>query len=105
MGDQIERVMSNRSEYKTVYEDISLNEDANNGSESRSGSTPINHKEEPWSDELENLVFQWRQHVIDQHNMHDEAGYRVKAKHHIIGFPTILIPLCMTIAQTYIGGM
>ena len=55
--------------------------------------------EEPWTNTRENLIKEWRIHVDEMYKLHEEAAYRQKSKHHLIGLPTIIIPLIMTFVQ------
>lgn len=52
-----------------------------------------------WTNKIKDLVLKWRRHVIEMSELHEEAGYRIKAKHNLIGIPTVIIPLIMTILQ------
>lgn len=52
--------------------------------------------EEPWSDEIERLVKHWRDYSIVMADQHENAGYKIKFNHNILGLPPIIIPITMT---------
>lgn len=55
--------------------------------------------EQEWSNNVKNLVLKWRDHIKEMSELHEEAGYRTKIKHNLIGLPTVIIPLIMTVLQ------
>jgi hypothetical protein len=64
--------------------------------------TLINVMEEPWSEEMEQLVKHWRVHSIKMSELHEKAGYYVKSKHNIYGLPPIILPLTMSFVSQII---
>ena len=52
--------------------------------------------EEPWTDDIEDLIKHWRSHAIKMSEMHENAAYYVKGKHNMFGLPPIILPLSMT---------
>ncbi len=60
----------------------------------------ITHKqEEPWTNDIENLVLSWRDHISEMAQLHEEAGIKTKKKHYWFGLPVVLIPFTMTFVQ------
>ena len=59
------------------HEDDNLLMDLDNekNSENSSNSSPIYAMEEPWTDATEKLIREWREHVNDMSDLHEEAGY------------------------------
>ncbi len=57
--------------------------------------TPLNPREEPWTDETEQLVRRWAQQMEALSELHDNAGYLVKTRYYRLAIPGILIPFVM----------
>lgn len=52
-----------------------------------------------WTKKKEELLLNWREHIITMTALHEEAGHRFKKRHYIIGLPTLLIPFIMSWIQ------
>lgn len=59
--------------------------------------------EEPWSDNIENLIIKWKIQCVDQSNIHEISGYKIKSNHNVFGLPPIIIPLVMTYLSQLMG--
>ena len=49
--------------------------------------------EDRWTEEIENLLQEWKTKTEKLSDLHDQAGYIVKSRHYIITIPSIVIPL------------
>lgn len=52
--------------------------------------------EEPWSNEIEELLARWKIQVEKLSFLHDESGYLIKARYYRLVIPATLIPFVMT---------
>ena len=55
----------------------------------------VPREEEPWLDDHEALIHQWRQTSDTLSKKHEDAGYAAKRKHTRFGLPAMLIPMVM----------
>ena len=61
-------------------------------------ATPDKRKigEEEWSEHAEALAQEWADDAAKASNAHNKCGLSYKKKHHMVGLPAILIPICMS---------
>tara|TARA_Y100000992_G_scaffold299430_1_gene266205 strand:- start:110 stop:586 length:477 start_codon:yes stop_codon:yes gene_type:complete len=55
----------------------------------------VPREEEPWLDDHEALIHQWKQTSDTLSKKHEDAGYAAKRKHTRFGLPAMLIPMVM----------
>jgi hypothetical protein len=59
--------------------------------------------EGPWTEEIENLIKQWKTSCLVKSKQHEKAGYIFKKKSVQWGLPPVLIPIIMSPVSAMIG--